>query len=71
MCLDFGGSNQIQLKSYEENRVTAWVKIYILSTQILQTKNWGHSILGGGIGHEALKKLLKSGIPGLEGFLEG
>ena len=36
MCLDFGGSNQIQLKSYQENRVTEWVKIYILSTQLLQ-----------------------------------
>ena len=35
MCLDFG-SNQIQLKSYQENRVTAWVKIYTLSTQLLQ-----------------------------------
>ena len=38
MCLDFGGSNQIQLKSYEENRVIARVKIYILSTQLLQTQ---------------------------------
>ena len=29
------------------------------------------SVSGGGVGHEALKKLLKAGIPGLEGFLKG
>lgn len=29
------------------------------------------NMLGGAEGHEALKKLLKSGIPGLEGFLKG
>ena len=31
----------------------------------------GSAASGAGEGHEALKKLLKSGIPGLEGFLKG
>ena len=40
MCLKFGGSNQIQLKSYQQNshHSELWAKIYFLSTQLLQTE---------------------------------
>ena len=38
ICLNFGGSNQIELQPYNQKRVTIWNYTRILSTLIPQTK---------------------------------
>ena len=49
MCLNFGGSNQIQLKSHQQNRVTICnYRLKSTSYQLssFKLKIWGHSNLG-------------------------